>query len=140
MDELGVDLDERPILVIDDEEELRQTMLELLLEIGFEAEAVANGQLALERLQSGPVPWLVLLDLRMPVMDGRAFRFEQRRCAALSAIPVVLVTGDREIEQHALALGVDDYLRKPVCVGELTELLRRLAGQRGASAAHFFAR
>ena len=116
--------DEKPILIIDDDEELRRSMVDLLQSLGFAAEAVADGELAFERLQRAPAPWLILLDLSMPVMDGCAFRAEQRRCTALRAIPVVLVTADANVEERARALGVDGYLRKPVGARELEPLVR----------------
>jgi CheY-like chemotaxis protein len=130
MDKHAAGLDEKPILIIDDDEELRRSMVDLLGELGFAAEAVADGERGLERLTRGPAPWLILLDLKMPVMDGPAFRAAQRRSAALIAIPVVLVTADADVEERAIALGVEAYLRKPVGLRELEPLLRQLERRR----------
>lgn len=120
----------RSILVVEDDEELQAAMLELLRELGFRAEAVPNGQVALERLRAMPAaPSLIILNLSMPVMDGQAFRAEQRRQAALRSIPVLLYTADRDVEKWAAELGVQGYLRKPIGARELAPLvLRHCAG------------
>jgi CheY-like chemotaxis protein len=118
------------VLIVDDDEELREAMVELFRDLGFDVEAVANGQLALDRLRTmSRAPALILLDLRMPIMDGIAFRAEQRRQAELCSIPVVLVTADCDGEKHARELGVECCLRKPVRADELTDLVQRYCGR-----------
>jgi len=121
----------KAVFIVDDDEDLRQVMAELLRDVGFCVEAAANGRLALDRLGAmSPAPALILLDLRMPIMDGIAFRAEQRRRAELCSIPVVLVSADRDADEHAQILGVDGFLRKPVTAGELVRLVLRLCASR----------
>jgi CheY-like chemotaxis protein len=115
---------------IDDDEEVRRATAELLEALGFTAEAVGNDRLALERLQSpDPASGLIILDLRMPVMDGSEFGAEQRRLPELRSIPVVLVTADSRAEEWAVLLGVDGCLRKPVGPQDLVLLARRYCAE-----------
>src|SRR5437879_4549846 len=68
-----------PVLIVEDDADLREMMAQLLLLEGFTAQAVGNGREALEYLRRGDAPQLILLDLMMPVMDGWEFRREQKR-------------------------------------------------------------
>lgn len=83
------------VLVVDDEPSVRALFEEALAEAGHTVSVAADGADALDRLREGPVPCIVLTDLRMPRMDG----FELSRAVAkdpeLSTIPIVVVTGDR---------------------------------------------
>ena len=82
----------QPILVVEDDEDLRHAMLELLRVFGRGAIGAANGQLALGILRRGIEPCVILLDLMMPGMDGWTFRREQMRDRRLSRIPVIVVS------------------------------------------------
>jgi CheY-like chemotaxis protein len=57
---------------------------------------------------------MILLDLMMPVMDGRAFRTEQRRDPELAGIPVVVVSAYLDVGQEVEEMGVERFLRKPL--------------------------
>ena len=97
-------------------------MLGRFLELeGFRVELAANGKQALERLNAGVHPCVILLDLMMPVMDGWQFRREQVHNRDLADIPVIVVSAagkDRIAEIDA-----DAYLSKPV---DLEQLLERV--------------
>ena len=83
-----------PVLVIEDEADLRALMVGLLEGDGYPAVGAADGEEALRLLcNDGLRPCLILLDLMMPRMDGWAFRARQRRDPVLAGIPVVAVTG-----------------------------------------------
>src|SRR5262249_28876670 len=89
-------------------------MLERFLQLeGFDVRTAANGQVALQSLQSAGSPCVILLDLMMPVMNGWQFREEQARDPALSKIPVVVVTaaGSRT---DIPSIRADGWLSKPV--------------------------
>src|SRR5215510_8699670 len=62
------------VLVVDDDQDIRDALCELLRDEGYEAIAVANGEEALTYLKGGNLPCVILLDLMMPVMDGWEFR------------------------------------------------------------------
>jgi CheY-like chemotaxis protein len=81
------------VLVVDDDAALRHILTRFLRHEGFSVEAVTNGAEALAHLRGGARPDVILLDLRMPVMDGWAFRSAQRSEETLSRIPVIVLAG-----------------------------------------------
>ena len=103
-----------PVLIVDDDPDIRETMAFLLESVGHRVVAAANGADALQRLHEGLAPCLILLDLMMPVMNGWEFLNEQRRDATLSTIPVVILTGAGQPAEQTAVLGVTGYLEKPV--------------------------
>jgi CheY-like chemotaxis protein len=82
---------DRPVLVVDDDAEVRQLLRRMLELEGFSVVEAENGRVALERLR-GESPSLILLDLMMPEMDGFEFVAELRRHEGWRAIPVVVIT------------------------------------------------
>jgi GAF domain-containing protein/DNA-binding response OmpR family regulator/anti-sigma regulatory factor (Ser/Thr protein kinase) len=82
---------DRPVLVVDDDAEVRQLLRRMLESEGFAVVEAENGRVALERLRGEP-PSLILLDLMMPEMDGFEFVAELRRHESWRAIPVVVIT------------------------------------------------
>jgi CheY-like chemotaxis protein len=115
------------ILVVDDEEMIRDTLIDILDELGYEAVGASDGRVALKTLRASPERWsAILLDLTMPVMDGRRFREEQRRDAALAHIPVVVLSAYRDVAKRVEDLGVDACLAKPPSLPGLLELLGEL--------------
>jgi GAF domain-containing protein/CheY-like chemotaxis protein len=82
---------DRPVLVVDDDAEVRQLLRRMLESEGFAVVEAENGRVALERLRGEP-PSLILLDLMMPEMDGFEFVDEIRRHEGWRAIPVVVIT------------------------------------------------
>src|SRR5215510_5543427 len=81
-----------PVLIVEDDADLREMMAQLLSLEGFQTAAVANGREALEYLQGGEAPHLILLDLMMPVMDGWEFRRQQQADPSLSRVPVIVLS------------------------------------------------
>jgi two-component system, chemotaxis family, chemotaxis protein CheY len=110
------------ILVIEDNEGIRET-LRLTLELeGFEVATAANGKLGLETLYGPQKPCLILLDLMMPVMDGWAFAEAMGQDIALATIPIVVVTAVAENAKDVkLARGV---IKKPVDMDVLLRTVR----------------
>src|SRR5215207_3043427 len=89
-----VDVGEGYILVVDDDEDIRVTIQQILEEEGYPALAAANGEEALRIIHSQPRrPRLVLLDLMMPVMDGQRFQAKLSEDPGLAAVPVVILSG-----------------------------------------------
>ena len=116
---------QRPVLVVDDNDDVREAMLAALRVAGYEAEGASDGAEALARLRrDGLRPCLILLDLMMPVMDGLEFRDHQLRNPALAEIPVIVVSAFGR-QTAARALGVADYLAKPIDVDRLLELVEQ---------------
>jgi len=116
------------ILVVDDDRDIRDSLVELLTEHGFAAVGASNGveALALLRTSAAP-PGLILLDLMMPVMDGREFRERQVENPAWAEIPVIVISAYNDVERQAAALALD-HLRKPLAVRVLLDTVRRHCG------------
>jgi CheY-like chemotaxis protein len=114
-----------PILVVDDDTDLRETLGELLHEEGYEARLCENGRVALEELRHGPRPRLILLDLMMPEMNGWQFREAQLEDARLRDIPVVVMTASRGFDGHPIT--ASEVLFKPIGLGELISAVARNA-------------
>lgn len=114
------------VLVVDDDQDIRETIALVLESAGYQVTSASNGAEALSVLRGGSnLPCLVLLDLMMPVMDGREFRRAQKQDAAVANIPVVVLSGDSRIESKAAELGADAYLRKPVGIDDLLDVVAR---------------
>ncbi len=112
------------VLVVEDDADIQQALLEILEEHGFTAVGVNNGAEALGFLnRARELPCVILLDLMMPVMDGAAFREEQRRDARLAAIPVVVLSAYRDLERHTGGLDAVSVLHKPPSVRELVDVI-----------------
>jgi len=117
---------EKPrILAVDDEEQNRRLMRALLGAIGYEVDTAANGAEALEKVAACP-PDIVLLDAVMPTMNGLETARKLKATEETRIIPIIMVTGLREIEDkvNAFEAGVDDFLTKPF---EKVELQARIA-------------
>ena len=111
-----------PLLLVEDDRDLREVLAESLRLEGYEVLEAVDGADAVARLRSGARPALVLLDLVMPRMDGRQVVAAMRADAALSGIPVVLVTGTppRDLDGQ-----VEAILRKPVGLAALCGCIER---------------
>src|SRR5262245_35202905 len=86
------------ILVVDDDDDLRQTLELLLDDSGYAVTAVADGQAALDQLNAGARPEVILLDLMMPGMNGWQFLERVRGDAVLGSIPVVIMTARKVVD------------------------------------------
>lgn len=112
------------ILVVEDDVVTRMAMKAALEDHGFAVAEAAHGLEALERLRGGARPDLILLDLRMPIMDGVEFLQEQSKDPALASIPVIIVSACSPGQAQAFALSAAGYLQKPLDVEELNAMLQ----------------
>ncbi|MEO8190612.1 MAG: response regulator [Acidobacteriota bacterium] len=115
----------RKLLLVEDDAELRESLCDLLRDAGFDVECAENGRVALTYLEGNSAPCVVLLDLMMPVMNGWEFRDAQFRNEKISDIPVVILTADGRAEIKAETLRAAGYLRKPIQVDRLLEMLEQ---------------
>lgn len=114
------------VLVVDDDTEIRETIIDVLEDAGYEAVGVSDGQQALNQLRSPQDRWcVVLLDLMMPHMDGRAFRAEQLQDPTLSPIPVVIVSARTDVAKTAEELAVAAHMTKPIRLRDLVQIVNR---------------
>lgn len=102
-----------PVLVVDDDDDIRSALAELIRADGFPVLTAANGQEALHLLASSPRPGIILLDLMMPVMNGSEFMSAQRSNRNYRDIPVVILTAN-SYRSEAMMIGVADILLKPI--------------------------
>lgn len=110
----------KTILVIEDDELIRQNLLEILELEGFRAIEAENGQIGIQKACAF-LPDLVLCDICMPELDGYAVLESLRSTPQTSTIPVVFLTAksDQSDLRRGMNLGADDYLVKPCSVVEL---------------------
>ena len=115
----------RTILVVEDDVDIRENLAEFLLSEGYAVQTAADGRKALDLLRTASdLPQVILLDLRMPRMDGFKFREEQEKDARLAAIPVLLMTADAQIESEKYKIGAVGYVKKPIDIEALAKTLR----------------
>ena len=114
------------VLVVDDERAVRESLRRALELEGYDVELAADGREALGRLEAGPDPDAVILDVLMPEVDGLEVCEELRRSG--SRLPVLMLTARAEVENRVAGLdaGADDYLTKPFALAELLARLRAL--------------
>ncbi len=117
------------ILLVDDDVGFRDAVRRLLEANGYTTVAAADGQQALRLLRAGTAPALILLDLRMPVMDGPTFRAEQLRDPGLRSIPVLVLSADRTAAGDPRFRGVASC-PKPVDPEALLRAVHGLAATR----------
>ena len=112
------------ILVIEDEERIRQFLQRGLSFEGYRVDTAEDGQLGLDLARENP-PDLVLLDLMLPGMDGIEVC---KRIRAVSDVPILMLTAKETIEDRVVGLdaGADDYLVKPFAFDELMARVRAL--------------
>jgi CheY-like chemotaxis protein len=114
-----------PVLIVEDDADLREMMAQLLTLEGYQTETVANGREALNYLHGAPRPDVILLDLMMPIMDGWEFRKRQQDDPALADVPVIVLTALDQAQARAGDLNGVDFLKKPLDFDRLLELVRR---------------
>jgi two-component system, chemotaxis family, chemotaxis protein CheY len=112
------------ILVVDDDPPLRSVVAQALRFEGYTVDEAGNGLEGLDRLRTSPLPGLVLLDLRMPVLDGMGFLMQAH--VQLDRIPIVIVSATPELANGVAAFGVQAQLLKPVDLPLLITLVDRL--------------
>jgi CheY-like chemotaxis protein len=103
------------VLIVEDDEDIRAAMAELLEGEGFEVAVASNGQEGLEVLSQMGSPCLVLLDLMMPVMNGEDFLRHVRQNPSQGDIPIIIVTASG----RAALPGTQGILKKPFEISEL---------------------
>ena len=118
------------ILVVEDEPELREVLQIALEADGYDVATAVNGRDALKHLRTTADTCLIVLDLYVPVMNGREFRAAQLRDRSLAWIPVIVISGGLEGARDARELGARAFMRKPVDVDALREAVRQVECRR----------
>lgn len=116
------------ILIVDDEEGYRKVLTNSLSDLGFEAKAVNNGFDALEEIKRQSYP-IILLDVKMPGMDGIEFLDQMQEMMSRPHIVVITAYTDEEVVKEVIRKGAKRVITKPfstndieVCLREFTKL------------------
>jgi two-component system, OmpR family, alkaline phosphatase synthesis response regulator PhoP len=122
----------RYVLIVEDEQDIRELVSYNMLKEGYQVAAVASGEEALEAVQSRR-PDVVLLDLMLPGIDGLTVCSTLKENPETSAIPVIMLTakGEESDIVAGLNMGADDYVTKPfspkVLLARVAAVLRRMS-------------
>jgi CheY-like chemotaxis protein len=112
------------VLIVDDEPDIRATVSAMLEIEGYDVAEAANGADALAAVESDP-PDVILLDMRMPVLDGWGFAAEMRR--RNHAIPIVVMTAARDAARWAGEVAAAAFVAKPFGYDDLIAAVERAA-------------
>ena len=110
------------VLVVEDDEDIRTAMVDILESEGYQTESATNGQEALDLLRKINKPCLVLLDMMMPIMNGRQFLDRVMEDAVLAPIPVLVVSAIADKTDTEGAVG---FLKKPVDIDMVLKMVDR---------------
>lgn len=116
----------KKILLVDDETDLLAVLEMALRKSGFDVETAVNGLEGLELARTGK-PDLIVLDLRLPTLDGHTICQMLKADQAYRHIPIIMLTASREQEDQewAARTGADLYMTKPCRMHELVEAVTR---------------
>jgi two-component system, chemotaxis family, chemotaxis protein CheY len=112
-----------PILVVEDDEAIRELITTVLADEGYDLVSAENGAAALDVINVY-APRLILLDMRMPVMDGWGFASAYRQREGQHA-PIVVLTAARDAALWAADIKADDFLAKPFALIDLLSLVSK---------------
>ena len=115
----------KPILIVDDEKNIRMTLSQSLESLGVETDTAGNGEEALAKLKEKDFG-LILLDIRMPGMDGMEVLRQVREIRPDIRIIMITAYGTIESAVEAIKLGAVDFLQKPFDPDEIRDLVSRV--------------
>jgi CheY-like chemotaxis protein len=116
------------VLVVDDDDAVCELLRQALTDEGYAVATVPHGAAALELVRHHQ-PAVILVDLRMPIMDGWAFVDQYRRIADPPA-SIVLLSALKDIEQNAKWLGAAGFIAKPFEISEVVSVVGRCVSER----------
>lgn len=121
-----ISADRKEILIVDDDFSIREMLSQMLEDEGYQVSTAENGRVALDSLRNGSkLPCLIILDLKMPIMDGAEFRTRQMQDARLARIPVLLLTADQSSQLDRSKPVMANVLAKPVKLSVLLEIIKQ---------------
>jgi CheY-like chemotaxis protein len=119
---------EAPIVIVEDDEITLQLLSKALATHGYPVRGAADSRQLQELIRKPPLPRLILLDVELPQINGFKILSVLRQHPQTRAIPLVMLTARSENKDllHALSLGADGYISKPVTVAALRAMVDRL--------------
>ena len=118
-----------PLMIIDDDDDLRNALSFIMTTQGYEVTAFGDARRALSALDTGPLPFLILLDLMMAGMSGWEFRAAQLASTRLNPIPVVVLTAANTLSDGVHTVSDVEIVAKPFALDELLEVVGRYANR-----------
>lgn len=115
----------KPVLLIDDHDDVREGLAMILRADGWTVETAADGREALNKIAGGLLPCIILLDLMSPVMNGLEFRRELGTYPNLLPIPIIAYAGLKNVRERARQLAADDALAPPAEIHRLLAAVRQ---------------
>jgi len=118
----------KTILLVDDSSTLLLSMTTILTKAGYKVEKAENGQKALDKINAGLKPNLVITDLNMPIMDGMTLIKELRKLPGFRFVPILMLTTESQQakRQEAKKAGATGWLVKPVKAQDLLAVIKRV--------------
>ncbi|MDY7232369.1 response regulator [Hyalangium rubrum] len=122
-----------PILVVEDDPDIREALQGFLELQGYEVRVASHGREAVEHLTRGPRPALILLDMGLPIMDGHRLLTFRKQTDGFSEIPVVILSAGmaamhpRDRALYASNYNVAAFIKKPADLQTLVEAVERHA-------------
>lgn len=116
------------ILVVEDELGIRETIVEILIDEGYEVTIAADGIAALDAVTRAR-PDAILLDLMLPRLDGFGVASELRRRGLHPGIPIIVATADGHARQSAERIGAQHWIAKPFALDDLLTTVARAVGR-----------
>lgn len=107
------------VLLVDDDEDIREVIKEALSLEGVEAEVASNGEEAIEKLKTSARPGLILLDLMMPKTDGIWFCNERKKYPEFMDIPTIILSADGQVGVKTAGLSITGIMKKPIKIEDL---------------------
>jgi CheY-like chemotaxis protein len=108
------------ILVVEDDDDIRSVIVDLLESEGYQTMAATNGKEALDVLSNSPKPCLVLLDMMMPIMNGREFLDIIMKDSMLAPLPVLIVSAIADATNSKGSIG---FLKKPIDIDVVLDVV-----------------
>jgi CheY-like chemotaxis protein len=122
----------KSILVVEDDRDIRETIVQVLEVEGYPVSSAANGAEAVVALEKIPGPCLILLDLMMPIMSGWQFLEKQKADTVFASLPVVVVSAlpaESALADVKAVEGAVGYMKKPVSLDALMEVVQQYCGK-----------
>ena len=120
----------RTVLIVEDDPDIRGAIVDVLTDGNYRPLQASNGADALAELRTAALaPCVILLDVMMPVMDGREFRDQQRGDESLRGIPVVVLSADADATAYAEQMEAAGFLKKPVDLTTLLQTVERFCAR-----------
>lgn len=113
------------VLVVEDDQDLRELHVEILEDAGHAVRSAEDGLAALEVIERHGPPVVLVLDLRMPRMNGWDLAAHLRANPDLRGISIVVVAAHHQVREEATALGAQAWLHKPASIDDLASVIGR---------------